>query len=61
MDDHKCTQEARIDLVVDMLKKIQEKQDLLLGEYYKQQGKMAVISISFSGVISFFAWIWSSK
>lgn len=61
MDDHNCTQEARIDLMVDMLKNIQEKQEILLSEYYKQQGKIAIISMLFSGVISFFAWILSNK
>lgn len=61
MDDHKCTQEARIDLILDIQKDIQSDVKLLLKEHYAQQGKIAIISMLFSGVISFFAWIWSSK
>lgn len=61
MDDHNCTQEARIDLMVDMLKDIQQSQNLLLSEHYKQQGKIAVISMIFSGVVSIVAYIFGTS
>ena len=62
-----CTQEARIDLLIDMIKenrKLQEETNndvkFLIQEHYKQQGKIAIISMMFSGIVSAAAWFFSS-
>ena len=62
-----CTQEARIDLLIDMIKenrKLQEETNndvkFLIQEHYKQQGKIAIISMMFSGIVSVVAWFFSS-
>ena len=67
MNSHNCTQEARIDLLIEMIKenrKLQEETNkdvkFLIQEHYKQQGKIAIISMMFSGIVSVVAWFFSS-
>ncbi len=63
MQDHNCTQEARIDLLIEMIKEDRKVLDetrkdvkFLVNKYHEQQGRIAVISIIFVGIGYLISW-----
>ena len=63
MQDHDCTQEARIDLLIEMIKEDRKVLDetrkdvkFLVNKYHEQQGRIAVISIIFVAIGYLISW-----
>lgn len=68
MNNHDCTQEARIDLLIEMIKEDRKVLDetrkdvkFLVNKYHEQQGRIAVISIIFVGVGYLISWFFKSR
>ena len=68
MNNHDCTQEARIDLLIEMIKEDRKVLDetrkdvkFLVNKYHEQQGRIAIISILFVAVGYLISWFFKSR
>ena len=68
MNNHDCTQEARIDLLIEMIKEDRKVSDetrkdvkFLVNKYHEQQGRIAIISILFVAVGYLISWFFKSR
>ena len=68
MNHHDCTQEARIDLLIEMIKEDRKVLDetrkdvkFLVNKYHEQQGRIAIISLLFVAVGYLISWFFKSR
>ncbi len=68
MNNHDCTQEARIDLLIEMIKEDRKVLDetrkdvkFLVNKYHEQQGRIAIISVLFVAVGYLISWFFKSR
>ena len=68
MQNHDCTQEARIDLLIEMIKEDRKVLDetrkdvkFLVNKYHEQQGRIAIISVLFVAVGYLISWFFKSR